>query len=141
MSEAGDPDGPKKAHAPNYQSLKVEQSLNDATPPPPQEPEPQLTDWEKSEAADAMRLEEMVRYGQDGPHNINDSNDYNRKLGNMGYDELKEMKDERESKAGELSDADQLAEAKRAAAEKMEQRTPPPPPDEPERPETHSKSR
>jgi hypothetical protein len=126
MSDAGDPLGPRKPHSPNYQSLNVEHSLEDA--PPPQQAEaaaaPQLSNIEKTDAAETLRNEEMVRFRDERPRSQNETNDHSRKIDKLDYKELTE-----------------LAEAKRAAAEQMQQRTPPDAPDEPTEPHTYSKSR
>jgi hypothetical protein len=73
MSDTGDPFGPRKPHAPNYQSLNVEHSLADT--PPPRQAEtpatPELSDKEKAEAAEAMRNAEMVRFNGERQPSLN----------------------------------------------------------------------
>jgi hypothetical protein len=125
MSDAGDPFGTRKPHSPNYQSLNVEHSLEDA--PRPQVSEgaaPQLSEWEREQGAEALRNELVTRFREDKPRSVNETHDYARKLDKLDYNQLNE-----------------LAEAKRIAAEKMQQRTPPEPPDEPTPPHRYSNSR
>ena len=153
MSSPGDADDdPYRPHSNNYQSLKTEQSLEEVPVQKPVEvpreekpveaEEPYVSDLDKANAAVDMRLEEMRHFQDERPRTRGDVIDFERKVENMGYDELNARKTEREARAEQPKEITNLDRAKGAALKDMEERDiPPPPPDEPNRPETHGKGR